>query len=329
MSDPRRIDPRRRSNFPESAGPRQQPRPIKEESGPQIHDEADLVSFRNDALRRMLMNQELLENVTTKLVHTSKITPPRIWAAQKKESADMNEEEMQKYLRDSLDKPYFGDPKLMKYKDEALKNEIQTIKAADVKGIDDPFYIFQKMATTKLAEKFSQITDKESFEEYQRESEAILKELEEKHSKIYQTNPTFTKKSISPLVFGITVEEAPENYNPKLVTSLIGNLGSDNLEQDFINQAAFSNEGQSKPETGDQNQFSLDPLQGEHNDSNDENHASGGSGMMDENMNSMFGNENPQSMLDDEMNDLINFDQADDDDPMGGGGFEGNFAKLE
>jgi hypothetical protein len=48
----------------------------KEEPAAKLHDEADLILFRADALARFVANHELMENVTLKFVHTSKITPP-------------------------------------------------------------------------------------------------------------------------------------------------------------------------------------------------------------------------------------------------------------
>lgn len=333
MSDPRRADPRRGGNYADSGGYRPPQRPVKEETGPQIHDEADLVSFRNDALKRMLMNQEQLENVTTKYVHTSKIIPPGIWATSNKESASMDDAEMEKYLQELLDKPYFGDLKLMKKKEELLQKEIESLRETPVRGMDDLEYTFQQRATTTLAQKFSQITDKESFEQYQKETEEILKDMKSTHSKEYKVHAPYTKRSISPLSLGIQVERAPDSYNPKLVNSLIG-LGNDKMEPDYMDGGGFESNDTHKQTSGytePQGQFSIDILQGERHGSNDDN-ASGVNNtgtMMDDNIDSMFGGDNAQSMLDDDMNDLINFDQADDDDAMGNNGFDGEFLKLE
>ena len=52
---------------------------IKEETGVQLHDEADLISFRNDALLRYITNHEYIENVMSKLIHSSKIIPPSLY----------------------------------------------------------------------------------------------------------------------------------------------------------------------------------------------------------------------------------------------------------
>lgn len=333
MSDPRRADPRRGSNYADSGGYRQPQRPVKDETGPQIHDEADLVSFRNDALKRMLMNQEQLENVTTKYVHTSKIIPPGIWATSNKESASMDDAEMEKYLRELLDKPYFGDLRLMKKKEEMLQQEIESLRETHVRGMDDLEYTFQQAATNILAEKFAKITDKESFEQYQKETEQILEDMKSKHSKEYKVHVPYTKRSVSPLSFGIKVERAPESYNPKLVNSLIG-LGNDKVEPDYMDGGGFETNDTHKQNSGSaepQDQFAIDILQGEGHGPT-ENNASGVNNtgtMMDDNIDSMFGGDNAQSMLDDDMNDLINFDQADDDDAMGSNGFDGEFLKLE
>ena len=43
----------------------------------QLHDEADLVNFRADALTRFITNQDLMDNVTLKLIHTTRLAPPR------------------------------------------------------------------------------------------------------------------------------------------------------------------------------------------------------------------------------------------------------------
>lgn len=48
----------------------------RKEDHVQLHDEADLVNFRADALGRFVSNQDYLENVVSKPFHTSKIEPP-------------------------------------------------------------------------------------------------------------------------------------------------------------------------------------------------------------------------------------------------------------
>lgn len=315
MSDPRRADPRRRSNYAEQGGYRQAQRPVKEESGPQIHDEADLVSFRSDALKRMLTNHELLENATTKYVHTSRIMAPGIWATGGRGSAGMSSEERRKYLAEQPNKPYFGDLQLMEAKSEALREEINELQAARIEDMVDPEYTFQQEATNLLAQKLAEVTDEESFQAYQKELEAVTTKMQQDHSKVYRADVPYTKRSISPLAFGIKLEQAPANYNPKLVNTMIGGLANEYMDTDYRGSDNIQ-----PPDANKQPQYSMDMLQGGGAGSGE-----AGDSVMDDNMESMFGPE----LLDNDMNELINFDQADDDGPMDNAGFEGDFLKLE
>ena len=92
---------------------------IKEETGVQLHDEADLISFRNDALLRYITNHEYIENVMSKLIHSSKIIPPSLYPLIPK----INEYENLK-----PEDVYFGDLEAMKYVEKKLAERSDNMK---------------------------------------------------------------------------------------------------------------------------------------------------------------------------------------------------------
>lgn len=84
-----------------------------------MHDEADVMSFRSAATHRFLLNQELIENVTEKWVHTDAIVKPKPFAHFQTTKENIDE------IKDEL---YFGNVKLMRQKLEKLEKELEEVK---------------------------------------------------------------------------------------------------------------------------------------------------------------------------------------------------------
>lgn len=97
----------------------QQAQKQKEDEIGGMHDEADVMSFRSAATHRFILNQELIENVTEKWVHTDSIIKPKPFAhfQTTKENID-----------DIKDELYFGNVKLMRQKVEQLEKELEEAK---------------------------------------------------------------------------------------------------------------------------------------------------------------------------------------------------------
>ncbi|KAH3672806.1 hypothetical protein WICMUC_004028 [Wickerhamomyces mucosus] len=93
-----------------------------------IHDEADVMSFRGIALQRFIFNQELLENVTDKWIHTNSIIPSRPFTNINTSKNSINE------IKGEL---YFGNIKLMKQKLEQLELEIKQLEENNDKEINN------------------------------------------------------------------------------------------------------------------------------------------------------------------------------------------------
>ena len=95
----------------------------KEETlGVQLHDEADLISFRNDALFRYITNHEYIENVTSKLIHTSKIIPPSLYPMIPKPNTSGDYENLKP------EDVYFGDLSAMKYIEKKLITKLEQME---------------------------------------------------------------------------------------------------------------------------------------------------------------------------------------------------------
>lgn len=209
----------------------------KEETlGVQLHDEADLISFRNDALFRYITNYEYIENVTSKLIHTSKIIPPSLYPMIPKPNTSGDYENL---------KPediYFGDLSAMKYIEKKLITKLEQME----KNLDpnyskyllnDERFQYHREKTKKLAELQENLTDKESLNTLELELEQILNDYKTRFNKNYKETPSIYQYSISidkidPLV---EVNSAPENYNPKLINSFINIGGDTNSSQNNIN----------------------------------------------------------------------------------------------
>ncbi|CCH45051.1 Serine/threonine-protein kinase [Wickerhamomyces ciferrii] len=98
----------------------QQAQKQKEDDAGGLHDEADVMSFRSAAAHRFILNQELIENVTEKWVHTNGIIRPKPFT-QFQTKQNINE------IKDEL---YFGNIELMRQKAGKLEKELEEVKAA-------------------------------------------------------------------------------------------------------------------------------------------------------------------------------------------------------
>ncbi|OBA23728.1 hypothetical protein METBIDRAFT_111907 [Metschnikowia bicuspidata var. bicuspidata NRRL YB-4993] len=138
----------------------------RREASFQLHDEADLVNFRADALSRYISNQRLLDNVALSLVHTAQIVPPpsfpsrtsgdRLYA----ESASDAELEAAVRGLKAADL-YSGDLRLMRAKQRVLAQELA---AAELRadGVLGPEARFQRDAVATLAAAQARCADADS-----------------------------------------------------------------------------------------------------------------------------------------------------------------------
>lgn len=220
---------------------------IKEETGVQLHDEADLISFRNDALLRYITNHEYIENVMSKLIHSSKIIPPSLYPLIPK----INEYENLK-----PEDVYFGDLEAMKYVEKKLAE-----RSDNMKGESDPSYVkylfndekyqYQRASMAKLSELQNDLHDKDSLNKLESELDNMLNEYKTKFNQEYNKKPAVSKYSITidKISSQIEVTSAPADYNPKLISSFINmNNNStreslDNMNSDNNESGNFNNEG--------------------------------------------------------------------------------------
>lgn len=216
------------------------PQSMKEEPPVQLHDEADLVSFRTDALNRFISNHEYLENVTSKPIHNSKIIPPPSFPLEQPLSLKSGrggpngEKPTQEQLKTILSnlKPedlYFGDLNLMIIRSQLFAEEIAKEKnnAKITDFTDDEEYCFQREKIKQLDTLQSKITDIKSVENLEVELESILAEYKTKFNKTYKEIPSIAKLSIpiEEISKSIEVTKAPANYNPRSISSFI-NIGN-------------------------------------------------------------------------------------------------------
>ncbi|CAK7893863.1 hypothetical protein CAAN1_02S03004 [[Candida] anglica] len=202
---------RRRSSRPgytatmaPNAAPNAAPAHPKEEPSTQLHDEADLISFRSDALSRFITNQEYLENVTSKYVHTSKIIPPRAFP----EPSEL----------DKSNELYFGNLDKMKEKSNLLKEQIEQLRKESSSIPFNEEYIFQQQAIKKLYSLQNKLETKQSLEDLNSEYRSTTNHLKSNYKRIFKSYPKYKRFSAN---FNIDVTRAPENYNPESINSMI------------------------------------------------------------------------------------------------------------
>ncbi|KAF7999242.1 hypothetical protein HF325_006774, partial [Metschnikowia pulcherrima] len=95
----------------------------------QLHDEADLVNFRADALTRFITNQDLMDNVTLKLIHTSRLAPPKSFPGNEGKNKlyeeDATDEAIMEAAKNMTPTQLFsGDLPLMRAKEKLLAREL-------------------------------------------------------------------------------------------------------------------------------------------------------------------------------------------------------------
>ncbi|KAK6201066.1 uncharacterized protein RJT21DRAFT_113715 [Scheffersomyces amazonensis] len=191
---------------------------IKEEPGVQAHDDADLISYRTDALNRFINNHEYIENITMKMIHTNKIIPPSLFPTIPKR----NPQDFKNLQSDDI---YYGDLEYMKLKTQALEDEIKSLK--DNKYLDkyipsDEKYNFEKEQVEKLSQLQSNLHSHESIDELESELDNILQAYKSKFNYMFQTTELVKKYSVS--IEDVQVQSAPENYNPKSISSFINGI---------------------------------------------------------------------------------------------------------
>lgn len=246
------------------------PQSMKEEAPVQLHDEADLINFRTDALNRFISNHEYLENVTSKPIHNSKIIPPPSFPLEqpltlKNARPEPTEEQLQATLSNLKPEDlYFGDLNLMILKSKQLAEEIEQEKNDKFVGFDDDEeYCFQREKIKQLDNLQSKITDIKSVENLEAELESILLEYKSKFKKTYREIPSITKFSIpiEEISKSIQVTKAPANYNPRSISSFI-NIGNNSNNNPTLNlmgqnqQNSNMNYNNASPQFNNHNQAS-------------------------------------------------------------------------
>ncbi|GEQ71494.1 hypothetical protein JCM33374_g5178 [Metschnikowia sp. JCM 33374] len=215
----------------------------RKEENFQLHDEADLVNFRADALTRYITNQDLLDNVSSKLFHTSRIIPPALFPQQdnvkKLYEENATDDELIAVLRDmKVGDLYSGDIRLMRAKAKQSAQELEQL-SEELSGLADTSVLdeqaqFQKAAVEKLAIAQSQCTDAETLLELEKLLELTVQEYKDRFSREYTFSCDFQKHSvpIQELAPGTEVKQAPADYNPRSISSFINIKNNSPMNQD-------------------------------------------------------------------------------------------------
>lgn len=316
-----------------------------------LHDEADLISFRSDALHRFTTNQEYLENVTSKHIHSSKVIPPSQFPTTSKHE-DTSEEELRTVAQNlKPDELYFGDLKLMKLKNQQLVEEIDKLKQVPSQyTIDnDKEYTYRRDHIDKLANLQAKLGTNASFEELETELSKTLEAYETEFNKKYTSMPSVHKHSqnINDLTHDpVNVLRAPDNYNPRLISSLVSinnnpvgnpednadvfgenvNFDGDRNGMAFMENFPQQNQpGDFNPNTGPgiSNNFAMNMV-ANNNNVNDNDNTNDNNDSNNDDIDHLFndGDNNNQEMGD--IDDLIDFQQA-DNEIMGGADFDQDF----
>ncbi|KAI5954047.1 hypothetical protein CANMA_004886 [Candida margitis] len=188
---------------------------IKEEAGIQLHDEADLITYRNDALIRYMSNHENIENVMAKPIHSSKIIPPSLYPTIPKRNAD-------DYSKVNLEEIYYGDLEYMKYFDEQLAKSLSIMHQEDDPGFvkylfNTANYPYRRAKFSELEALQQKLHDKASVEKLETEYKTIIEECKEKfhHEYKFQSNTRVYAIPLEKLAPNVDVKRAPDGYNPK------------------------------------------------------------------------------------------------------------------
>lgn len=239
----------------------QQAHPNRDEPGQQVHDEADLIQFRSDALNRFIKNQEYMEKVTSVAISCLKITPPSIFPVPTPRPAkgEINDQQQQQQSQASVipggftphqithstlaqelvrsEQIYFGDLEWMKQESSRMLKEmtqfIESLK--EVKVVLHEGYEYQKEASNRLYKLHQELAanrDSQSYTQLQLEVDKVMREYKERFTSS-KLNELQGFKKFSVKIDDVVVNEAPANYNPKLVNTYINfyaNPGDQGLE---------------------------------------------------------------------------------------------------
>lgn len=176
----------------------QQAQKPKEDEIGGMHDEADVMSFRSAATHRFLLNQELIENVTEKWVHTDNIIRPKPFAHFQTTKENIDE----------INELYFGNITLMRQKVERLEKELEETKKAQELSEE-------KSNNTYIRELVDQLTDSFVKVDYSN-IESIENSFKEKLNKPI-VDKLYSFKSFPHLK--VDTAEAPANYWEDLAKS--------------------------------------------------------------------------------------------------------------
>ncbi|CCE73219.1 Piso0_000248 [Millerozyma farinosa CBS 7064] len=221
--------PRRRTKVQQPPQPHipQQNRPIiKEEANVKLHDDADLISYRNDALKRFITNQEYLENIVSKPIHTSKIVPPRSFPEPLKREKPEEVETKDKFESLKHNDIYFGDIKILELKNEHFQKEIEELKKEKHEfPLDgDEKCAFQKNSIQRLADLQQSLTSETSYDLLGKEVDSILETYRSRFKENYREITSINKfsRNVNDISDGkIVVTSAPSNYDPRSINSFI------------------------------------------------------------------------------------------------------------
>lgn len=219
---------------------------MKEEH--QLHDEADLISFRTDALTRFITNYEYLENVTSKMVHTSKIIPPSLYPIIPK----LKQTEFSKLTPEDI---YFGDVEFMKAREAELTKQIDELNGDEHSSAkylpQESEYLYQKEKTDRLLDLQSKLYDKSLADALEKELDTILNEYKTKFNKEYKYSERPKAYAVSRDKIGdnTNIQEAPANYNPRLINTFI-NINNGNQNPHYQNMYQNDPHNSMKPVIG-------------------------------------------------------------------------------
>lgn len=332
----------------------QQFRQIKEDNIGQIHDEADLVSYRSDALNRYISNHDYIENITAKHIHTSKIIPPSVFPTVSK-TEERNPQDL-----------YFGDLEYMRKKAQELIQELKEGKEDKEDNVKAGFsekQLFQRESVQRLAELQTQVLDDKSLEALESELDNILDTYTKKYNTKFE-DISLVKQYSVPVskISNIEVKMAPENYNPRLINSLVNMnssssqenkivdhdihnapISNGNLEHDqfdlgsgmFLDQFNNGHQSDYTSNSDVNNSFTMQvmnrPASTDVNNEDTNDKSASDRNIIDDEINDLFNENNQDNVIDsnpvdDPMGELINFDgNEDEDDLMPSNSFEQDF----
>lgn len=199
---------------------------LKEEPTAQLHDEADLVTFRADTLHRFINNQDYIENVVSKHIHTSKIIPPRSFPLSDREFKS-DDEALKAVQTMRPDELYFGNLKMMRTKNMLLEAEIAKLKQEDPEeAFKEPHYQTQKDIIHMLSTAQASLSHKESLDSLEEKLRVALEKYESNYGRAFKCIHQFEKREVPIETISrgeFTVDHAPDDYDLKN----IGSAGDD------------------------------------------------------------------------------------------------------